>query len=332
MNFGIEVFKLEPILDNPLFEGMASANNVSFLGRESVFDDFFPVGRDTWDWSVDRLSAIWSPIRATGRTRSFNDFPCLDMMIPAFSRHAVDALRDYLEPNGELLPVIHPAGEYYAYNCFTIAEVLDHTSTEALWSPIDARLASMVDYYSLFLDRLDALTIFRMRELANHVYVTTPFVERVRALGLNGFHFVKVWPWPKGTNFRLEDKKNRWREQEIVTPDGLAGIKAQSLVICLPLESGKLSKDEKNRISAMEDELDAQLYTPTLDSPYYGSLEGKKTAKGVTTLYLSCPDSEALFRKLEAWLKALAWEPRPTVLVREVSFDDFNAGGREVVV
>lgn len=332
MNFGIEVFKLEPILDNPLFEGMASANNASFLGRESVFDDFFPVGRDTWDWSVDRLSAIWSPIRATGRTRSFNDFPCLDMMIPAFSRRAVDALRDYLEPNGELLPVIHPAGEYYACNCFTIAEVLDHTSTEALWSPIDARLASIVDYYSLHPERLEGLSIFRMRELANHVYVTTSFVERARAYGLTGFHFVKVWPWPKDTNFRLEDKKNRRREQEIATRDGPTDIKADSLVICLPLETGKLSKDEKKRISSMENDLDAQLFTPTLDDPYFGSLEGKKTAKGITKLYLSCPDAEALFTKLSDWLKALDWQPRPTVLVRNVSFDDFSAGGREVTV
>ena len=332
MNGGIEVFELEPIVDNPLFEGMASGDNASFLGRKNVFHDFFPVGRDKWDWSVDRLSALWSPIHATGRTRSFNDYPCLDMMIPAFSRRAVDALRDYLEPNGELLPVIHAAGEYYAYNCLTIAEVLDHASTEALWGRIDTRLASMVDYYSLYPDRLEGLTIFRMRELANRVYVTTPFVERVRSHGLNGFHFVKVWPWPKGTNYRLEDKKNRVREQEIITRDGPTDIKAQSLVICLPLGSGKLSTDEKKRISSIEDELDAQLFTPTLDDPYFGSLEGKKTAKGVTKLYLSCPDGEALFRKLETWLKALAWEPRPTVLVREVSFDDFNAGGREIVV
>lgn len=332
MNCGLEVFKLEPTLDNPLFEGMASGNNASFLGRESVFKDFFPVGRDTWDWSVDRLSTKWSPIRATGRTRSFNDFPCLDMMIPAFSRRAVDALRDYLEPNGELLPVIHPAGEYYAYNCTRIAEVLDHTETEALWGRIETRLASMVDFYSLYAHRLDGLAIFRMRELANHVYVTTTFVDRARKHGLNGFHFVKVWPWPKGTNYRLEDKKNRRREQEIATKDGPTDIKAQSLVIRLPLAGAKLSADEKKRIATIEDELDAQLFTPTLDDPYFGSLEGKKTAKGVTRLYLSCPDSEALFSKLEAWLKALAWEPRPTVIVREVSFDDFDAGGREVVV
>ena len=113
---------------------------------------------------------------------------------------------------------------------------------------------------------------------------------------------------------------------------GVTDIKAESLVICLSLESGKLSKDEKKRISSMEDDLDAQLFTPTLDDPYFGSLEGKKTAKGITKLYLSCPDAEALFRKLSDWLKALDWQPRPTVLVRNVSFDDFSAGGREVVV
>jgi hypothetical protein len=52
----------------------------------------------------------------------------------------------------------------------------------------------------------------------------------------------------------------------------------------------------------------------------------------VTKLYLSCPDAEALFMKLSDWLKGIDWHPRPTVLVRNVSFDDFGAGGREVTV
>lgn len=328
----VELFKLEPVLDNPLYEGFGTGDAASFLGRDNVFDDFFPKDGGIWDWKVDRLAERWKPIKVVGRTRSFNDYPCLGMLIPAFSRRAVDALRDYLEPNGELLPVIHPAGEYYAYNCCKIAEVLDRQASKALWSPVEPRLGSMFDYYSIYADRLSGLTIFRMREQPNLIFVTTSFVDRARTHGLNGFHFVKVWPFAEGTNYRLEDKKNRAVEGCIRTAHGFKDIKEESLVICLPLESAKLSKEEKKRISSIEDELDAQLFTATLAAPYFGSLEGKKTAKGVTKLFLSCPDAEALFRKLETWLRALPWEPRPTVLVREVSFDDFGAGGREVVV
>ena len=327
-----EVFELNPILDNPLYEGMASGDTPSVLGRRRVHDDFFPASYDAWEWALEPLAEKWKPIRVEGRTRSFNDFPCLDMMVPAFSRRAVDALRDYLEPNGELLQLMHPAGEYYAYNCRTVAEVMDHTRTIAPWRPSQPRMTQSVDYYAIDLLSVRGLTVFRMREMPNRVFVTTPFVDRARKQGLNGFHFVKVWPFPQGTDYRLEDKHERQAAQQIRTVHGVTDIKAESIVICLPLESGKLSKDEKKRISLMEDDLDAQLFTPTLDDPYFGSLEGKKTAKGITKLYLSCPDAEALFRKLSDWLKALDWQPRPTVLVRNVSFDDFSAGGREVTV
>jgi hypothetical protein len=327
-----EVFKLRPVLDNPLFEGFGSGENASLLGRDRVFSDFFPADSDIWDWTLEPLAAKWKPIEVLGRVRSFNDFPCLGMMIPAFSRRAADALCDYLEPNGELLPLVHPAGEYYAYNCTRIAEVLDHEATKALWSNLDPRLALDIEYFSVVPERLADLSIFRMRELPNIIFVTTPFVERVYDYGLNGFHFVKVWPWPPGTNYRLEDKKNRQADTTVRMAHGDVDIKAQSLVICLPLAGAKLSAEEKKRIANIEDEIDAQLFTPTLDTPYFGSLEGKKTAKGATKLYLSCPDAEALFRKLEPWLKALVWQPRPMVVVRTVGFDNFDSGGREVVV
>ena len=328
----VNVFKLEPILDNPLYEGFGSGGSLSCLGRDNAFDDFFPANGEVWDWKSSKLADRWKPIVVKGRTRPFNDYPCLGMMVPVFSRRAVDALRDYLEPNGELLPLIHPAGEYYAFNCRTIVEVLDREASQALWSPVEPRLGTMFDYYAIYADRLTGVSIFRMREQPNLVFVTTSFVDRARQHGLNGFHFVKVWPFPEGTNYRLEDKNQRQAAQQIRTAHGVTDIKAESLVICLPLKSGKLSKDEKKRISSMEDDLDAQLFTPTLDDPYFGSLEGKKTAKGITKLYLSCPDAEALFRKLSHWLKALDWQPRPKVLVRNVSFDDFSAGGREVTV
>ena len=326
------IYELQPVLDNPVFEGFGSSGQPSFLGRKDVSDDFFPVSYDDWNWHLDKLATIWKPISVKGRVRPFNDYPCLDLLIPAFSQRAAHALQEFLVPNGELLPLLHPAGEYCAFNCCTVAEVLDHSQTLALWRRSQPQMTQSVDYFSIDKEVVQDLSVFRMREMPNRVFVSTPFVEKVHEYGLNGFHFVKVWPFPEGVDYRIEDKK-RWKEgRRVMTPTVSTDIKAESLVICLPLDSGKLSKDEKKRISSMEDDLDAQLFTPTLDDPYFGSLEGKKTAKGITKLYLSCPDAEALFRKLSHWLKALNWQPRPKVLVRNVSFDDFSAGGREVTV
>jgi hypothetical protein len=38
-----------------------------------------------------------------GRVAEFNDYPGVDMVLPAFSERAVKSLGSLLEPNGELL-------------------------------------------------------------------------------------------------------------------------------------------------------------------------------------------------------------------------------------
>ncbi|MFN9974794.1 MAG: hypothetical protein ACK58T_33370, partial [Phycisphaerae bacterium] len=77
----MEVFQLRPVLDNPLFEGFGSGSNPSILGRKSISYDFFPDDINIWDWTLEPLADKWKPIVVEGRTRSFNDFPCLDLMI-----------------------------------------------------------------------------------------------------------------------------------------------------------------------------------------------------------------------------------------------------------
>jgi len=104
------------------------------------------------------------------------------------------------------------------------------------------------------------------------------------------------------------------------------------LILKLPLEGLKLSKEEKTRIAEIEDDLDAILFTPTLESPYFGSLEGKKTSKGVTKIYLSCPNSQKLFQKLADWLNTLEWSPRPKVIVRTFPYDDVRNEGQETSI
>jgi hypothetical protein len=326
----MEVYELSKITDNPLFEGFGYEDSPSLLGRGQVGDDFFPKDSLNWEWKIEPLSRIWKPLVVLGRVRSFNDYPAIGLMIPAFSYRAVQTLRDFLEPNGELLSLIHPAGEYYAFNCFTIVEILDHEKTIAYWSRVESRMASHVRFFSIYSDRLAGLSIFRMREMPNRIFVTTPFAVRVKQAGLNGFHFKKVWPFPEGVDYWMEDKINRKRETQIQDSSREVYVKEQSLFLHLPLAGSKLSKDEKKRIALFENELDAQLFTPSLDTPYFGCLEGKKTKKGVTTILLSCPDSEKLYDKLFNWLSSLPWTPKPKVVLRKVPFDNFDIEGNEI--
>ncbi len=329
------IFKLEPILDNPIYEGLACPELPSLLGRERLWDDFFPLKREDWNWEPSKLKSVWKVPEVLGRTAAFNDYPCLSMMVPAFSRRAVEALADILEPNGELLPLRHPAGEFFVFNCQKVVEILDQSNCKGSWigSRKPPACAGHISYFAVITERVQGLSIFKLRELCNQTFVTNVFVDRVRKEGLNGFEFVKAWPLPPDTDFQLEHEKQRDASLHLVnTEKGLLEVKRQSIVIEFVLNEGKMTKDEKKLLARYEDELDAQLFVKRIDGEYHGSLEGRKTAKGKTKLYLSCPDAELLLTKLHPWLKEIQWQPRPKVYLRDEPFQDFEAIGRLVEI
>src|SRR5262249_39700345 len=133
-------YKLDPVTDDPRYEGFAFVREESIRGKviggQSAMEwDFNPDNMLTEGraWTVTPLRPYWTPQPVRGRVRAFNDYPCVNLLIPAFSRRAVDALRDFLEPNGELLPLVSSVGEYYAYNITTVADALDEQKSEIEW-------------------------------------------------------------------------------------------------------------------------------------------------------------------------------------------------------
>ena len=77
------------------------------------------------DWQPPKLASFWKPQPVEGPQNPFNDYPCLELIIPVFSKRAVDALGTMLTENGELLPLKSKMGEYLAYNCLTKIAALD---------------------------------------------------------------------------------------------------------------------------------------------------------------------------------------------------------------
>ncbi len=318
------IFELRKITDNPMFEGLATrSDDASLLGRRNITSDFFPEDRNDWNWTLQPLASLWKPLETIGRVRAFNDCPFINLAVPAFSKRAVDGLRDMLEPNGEILPLLHPAGEYFAYNCTTIVEILDQPRCDAKWFRELPAPALFIHWFAVLPEKTEGLTIFRMRELCNFVFVTDQFVSRVRELGLNGFEFDKIWPFPEGFDYKMEAAmRRRERGRKVISPTGLKEVKAESLVIEFPLSDSKITPAEKKAISRFQDELDAQLTVHSLEDIYFGSLEGRKTSKGKTRLVLSCPDCNALVTKLLPWLNSIQWPVEPIVLLRHGPWDD----------
>lgn len=204
------LYLMDPITDDPEFEGfgfdeaaMSFRNPGVPLGFDFDPEDIQTKGRA---WTVTRMASIWTPQPVFGQVKSHNDYPCVNLTIPAFSHRAVEALHDLLEPNGELLPLVSSVGEYYAYNVTTVADILDHERSEIEWFNEGRVLALEISRYECLPQKLSGLSIFRIVEMSSSTFVHQVFVDRVREHGLRGFDFTRLYPLP---NSEQGAKKHR---------------------------------------------------------------------------------------------------------------------------
>jgi hypothetical protein len=327
------VYELNKVTENPLFEGFAFSNSApSLLGRVRLSEDFVPQDTiHTRNWTVPKLSRLWNKSTSvSGRVRPFNDYPCIDMTIPAFSARAVECLRQFLAANGELLSVKNAVGSYYAYNITTVADVVDTSKSSIDFFDPEAKACALeVDHFVLKKNRLKGLSIFRLPELPNSVFVTDKVKECVEVNGLNGFHFVKIWPYPLGTNWELEEVKRRRAKKPKKSTTASASNQANSVVLVLEFQGKKPTSAESKLIKGYLDDLDAQLTGQlSMSAPYFGNLEGTENIDGACRIFLSCASADKLATKLLGWLRNLQWPGSVRAVKRNGNFADPDA--REV--
>lgn len=316
------VYMLSRVLDDPRYEGFAFEDDASVKERGEedadldITDDFAPDDLPTKGraWTAPRLAGLWTPRKVVGRVRSFNDYPCVDLMVPAFSRRAIDALRGFLEPNGELLPLVSPVGEYYAYNATTVVDALDEDASDIDWLDQTLGVPFRINKYAFDCARLKGAPIFRIVQDTISVFVSQDFVDAATAVGLKGMDFKLVFPFEAVAAPKTPGKRK---------PRPPAPTMAQAVVVLLPTKKPKPTKTEEARIPAILDELDALLYGAG-QSPdeYLGSLEGHEHAQGAFRLFLSCPDADKLADRLRDRVAALPWDGPLVVLKRYGHFHD----------
>jgi hypothetical protein len=320
MNTRTALYKLEPITDDPRFEGFGT---VSHPFPHSVPDRWM---NNHSSWRVKRLRNQWIPLEVRGRVRKFNGYPTVGLTNPAFSAHAVEVLRDLLEPNGEILPLSSSLGDYFAFNVTTIGDVLEIKKSDIHWT-VNNVLAFYIPTFSIVPGSLDDLVIFRLRQQPSQIYVTQPFVSRAEAHGLQGFNFIKVWPWPPGILWHDVNKQRRRARLRKDLPAGKT-LKGNTLVIQLQLSkpNSKGTPAERKAVEKIMDQLDAMLVDVDSDAPPVGNLEGfDYGVPGECRLFLSCPDADALAAKLRPWLKKLHWPHSVRMLKRYGNFADRDA-------
>ncbi len=168
--------------DTNTFRGIYYKDAEGFSDFHRQFDGTpmktWRTGRETFRFDPDNLPK--------------GDMASFDTPIPIFHPRAVDALAEFLEPNGELLPISCQGEEYFMFNVTRLVDALDEKHSDV--DRFDDGRVMDIDRWAFLNEKLVGETVFKLRQdPLGWVYVTDPFVKRVLETGLRGFRFPLVW-------------------------------------------------------------------------------------------------------------------------------------------
>jgi len=317
----MRIYILEPVTDNPPFEGLALEDHEELLDTEPP--DWI---RKYKTWQPKSIKKNWPTPKVIGNVRRFNDFPCINLSRPAFSQRAVDLLRDVLEPNGELLPVRHRIGTYYFYNCTRMVSAADLNQSDVI--RLDGGLITRTNGLVFIDEVLDGLTIFKERTQLAQLFCTQTFMDRVESAGLQGFVFIPIWPLPKGVtyndeNYRVSQLCTKWKPKDAPALD----IKGNTVVLRLYCDRKEATKKEVAAAEKVMSHLEASLYDEEQHdaASYFGSVEGHDVVDHEIRVFLSAPDGDRLLTRIMPALRSLPWQGKFHVVKRRGHYVDEDA-------
>jgi hypothetical protein len=125
------------------------------------------------------------------------DFPCGsgggDLPMTDAAR---EKIRPYLEKYGEFLPLSCDEGKFWTFHVTHFVDALDENASDVLRSPDDPKVVLMIHKHVFHPEKLTADWMFKLPQSRGRgaFYVTDPFVDLIRASGLTGLDFKRVWP------------------------------------------------------------------------------------------------------------------------------------------
>jgi hypothetical protein len=294
------------------------------LGNERAYDDLLVDNGESLNWQAQSLAKRWKPMPVTGLVNPFNDYPCLEVAEPVFSRRAVDALGEMLTKNGELLPLKTTVGEYFLYIVLTKLNALDLTRSKLVrTSP--RKTALDIDYFAFKQSALRGAAIFRVHEHPNKYLVTDAFKARVEQCGLNGFHFIRVWPLPLGASYRRDEIARRRKSRS-------ARLVGEAVIIRCRLTLQTPTAREKKRADSLKAAVQRKLRVGSIAEPYYGSIEAAEFTPGEFRVFCSCPSAEQLAEFLMPTIERAEWAGEVTVTTRLGNLCDKKAKEKRLTV
>ena len=295
------LYSLDVVTDEPPFESFALIDAPSILGRDNFDEDITPgfeMSGTEREWKpVFFKDRDWKAPKVVGRVPEFQNFSSIDFVLPVFNKKACEILNDFLTPNGELLSIDSPNGDFYFYNVTRVLDALDVKNSDVEFWCDPPTSAIDIRYFSFKENVIEDHSIFRFIEDPMRLVVTDQFVKIVRDNKLTGFHFDKIWPLPEASYWR------DYKEDEDTSEKELNG---NTVIITLNFSTQSRLESKKNLISKSEDALDRVLAVKEIDDKYYGTYEGHDVVDNQYRIFISCPNADELIEKLSSdWLKDL---------------------------
>lgn len=308
------IYRLTADIYDPRFEQFEFPENAaSLLGNDRLDQDFEGTNRAKLSWQPNRLAEVWTPQSVVGPVAPYNDYPCVSR-IPAFSERAVAALRDLLEPNGELLPLKTEVGNYYAFNILKKSTALNLDDSDATFAPGSAKeTAIKIKKFAFDEYAVEDHVIFRIREYPVAVLVTDTFKQRVESAALNGFYFIQLWPMADGASWEdVELQRKRKRAKQ------LKPLRGQTLTIRLGIKGREPNSAELASGYALVNTIADQLSKrqSSLRAPFLGSVHDLEQQDSYLLAHLACPDVDRLASEIRYCLLEYNWENSLTIELR----------------
>jgi hypothetical protein len=148
----------------------------------------------------EALTRSWRPIKVIRGLKADHrrpaakpsDFPWLVSHALVVSSTAIVSLRDILDAHGELLPLdVEDGSTLFVFNS-KVVDALDEKRSSIVKFPGTDRIMQ-IKKVSFVESKIQGLDIFRLPHRASVTYVSEGFVERVKAAGLKGLTFTKVY-------------------------------------------------------------------------------------------------------------------------------------------
>ncbi|WP_149497469.1 imm11 family protein [Roseiconus lacunae] len=322
-----ELFSLKFEYDDPRFSQFSFPEDApSYFGNPHLSKDFDSDNAGKLDWNPHKLADVWEPQKVIGDVAGFCDYPTVDNK-PAFSARAVAVLRDLLEPCGELLPLLTPIGEYFAFNIQVVSDALDRERSNAsLGDPGSSKETAFGIKHFIFNESLlGDHAIFRVREYPPMVVVSDQFKTRAEDAGLNGLHFAKIWPYAADESWDDIDRQlSRKRKRE----GKLAELRGQSVEIKLtisdePKDYDEPTEEQYRNAFALADKIKSAFSKLGADTGgFMGTVSSVDPGEQGFSINIVCPDAQEAFQVCEPILRSTKWPfPMDVIIVPGNPYD-----------